>query len=142
MAQDVHRLTGAGVRALERDLDDEIAEKRREVKRLERTIEALTSLAAEKEAAFPSEVIYTYTGTRGRGVYITKVEELLVEDSEGAARAAAKLEKGLARFGRRRDAMVEELKQRRVAVRDAKNDLGDFVRGTHNIVGEVLATLA
>ena len=142
VAQDVHRLTGAGVRALERDLDSEIAEKRRELKRLERTIETLTALAAEKEAAFPAEVTYTYTGTRGRGVYLTKVEELVLEDPEGAARAAAKLEKGMKRFGRSRDAMVEGLKRKRTAVRQAGSDLQDFVRGTHRVVGEVLATLA
>lgn len=142
MAQDIHRLTGAGVRALERDLDSEIAEKRRELKRLERTIEALTALAAEEEEAFPTEVAYSYTATRGKGVYVTKVEELVLEAPDEAARAAAKLEKGMGRFGRRRDAMVESLKQRRDSVRQAGREVQDFVRGTHRLVGEVLATLA
>jgi hypothetical protein len=142
VAIDVHRLTGAGVRAIERDIESEIAEKRREVSQLKRTVQALSKLADEDPAAFPTEVAYRYTASRGKDVYVTKEEELVVEDPGSAEMAALKLEKSLDRFGRLRDQMVESLKQRRRTVREAKAELHDFMRVTDSLVADVLATLS
>jgi len=141
VAIDVQRLTRAGIRAIERDLECEIEQKGGEIKQLERTVQALSGLAAEAPSAFPTEVAYTYTATQGNGVYVTKEKELLVEDANSAENAAKRLEKGLARFGRLRDQMVATLKQRRSSVREAEAETQHFVQGTHRLVGEVLATL-
>jgi len=138
---DVQRLTSAGIRAIEKDLESELVEKRREIRQLERAIATLSELAEGDPSAFPAEVAYTYTATRGKDQYVTKEEELLLEDSGSAEAAAKRLEKKLGRFGRLRDQMVESLKQRRKTVGEAKSELKDFVHGTNPLVSEVLATL-
>lgn len=141
MSVDVQRLTRAGIRAIEKDLESELLEKRREIRQLESAIETLSELAEGDPSVFPTEVAYTYTATRGKGEYVTKEEELLLEDPGSAEAAAKRLEKRLGRFGRLRDQMVERLKHRRKTVREAKSELKDFVHGTDGLVSEVLATL-
>ena len=138
---DVHRLTGAGIRAIERDIESEIAEKRKEITQLKRMVEALTKLAAEEADVFPKELTYRYTLMQGKDVYVTKEKELLVEDAGSAEAAARRIEKGIDRFGRLRDQMIEMLKQRRKTVQEASEEVDSFVQATDGLVTEVLATI-
>ena len=141
IAADVRWMTDAGMGAIERDLDSEIREKKQEVRQLKRTIVALTDLAAQDGSAFPTELAYQYTATQGRGEYVTKEQELLLEDPDSAVKAASSLENRLDRLRRLRDEMVEGLKQRRSSLDEARSDIASFVRGTRPVVREVLATL-
>jgi hypothetical protein len=138
---DVRWMTDAGIGAIERDLDSEIREKKQEVRRLKRTIVVLTELATQDGSAFPTEVAYQYTSTQGQGEYVTKEQELLLEDPDSAVKAASTLENRLDRLRRLRDEMVEGLKHRRRTVDKARSELARFVRDTRPIVREVLATL-
>ena len=138
---DVRWMTDAGIGAIERDLDSEIREKKQEVRRLRRTIVALTDLAAQDGSAFPTEVAYQYTSTQGQGEYVTKEQELLLEDPDSAVKAASTLENRLDRLRRLRDEMVEALKHRRSTVDNARSELASFLRDTRPIVREVLAIL-
>jgi t-SNARE complex subunit (syntaxin) len=141
LAQDVQRLTKAGIRAIEKDLEAEIQEKRQELKKIERTVTTLEGLSEKSESDFPTEVTYQYTSSQGNGIYSTKEEEVLVESPTEAAEAAARLEKRIARLTRLRDEMVEELKRHRGSVNEAKSQLVEFVTGTRHLVHEVVATL-
>ena len=138
---DIRRLTRAGIRQLERDLEAEISEKRLEVRQLKQTVNVLEKLAEKDEAAFPTEIEYRYTAKRGKDGLVTKTEEVLLEDPEEAEKTAEKLERRLDRFSLLRDQMVEHLKQRRDTLSAAKAELRNFVRGTDWLVDEVLATL-
>lgn len=138
---DVRWMTKAGIGAIERDLDSEIRQKKQEVRQLRRTVVALTDLAAEDASAFPTEVAYQYTSTQGQGEYVTKEQELLLEDPDSAIKAASTLENRLDRLRRLRDEMLEGLKQRRSTLDNARSELASFVSVTRPVVREVLATL-
>ena len=141
MAFDVRRLTKAGIQAIERDLETELDEKRKEIKHIQKTVSNLEKLSEKDPETFPTELMYRYTSARGNGEYSTKEEELLIETPDGASEAAARLEKRVDRFTRLRDEMVESLKQQRKTLTSAKAELVDFVTGTRQLVTEVVATL-
>ena len=138
---DIRRLTQAGIRQLERDLEAEISEKREEVRQLKKIVNVLSTLAEKDEAAFPTEIEYRYTAKRGKDELVTKTEEVLLEDPEEAEKTADQLERRLDRLSLLRDQMVEHLRQRRATLSAAKAELRGFVRGTDWLVDEVLATL-
>ena len=138
---DIRRLTQAGIRQLERDLEEEISQKKKEVRQLEKTVTVITKLAEKKDTVFPTEVEYQYTSRRGRDELVTRTEEVVLEDPDHAVKEAEKLEKRLDRLGRLRDQMVENLKGRRQTIKEAKSEVRHFVSGTEGLVGEVLATL-
>lgn len=139
---DIHRLTQAGIRQLERDLEDEISEKRKEIRQLEKIVSAMAKLGEKGEDAFPAEVEYHYTSRRGKDELVTRTEEVVLEDPEHAVKESEKLEKKLDRLGRLRDQMVENLKKQRQTIKNAKSEVRSFVSGTEVFVDEVLATLA
>jgi hypothetical protein len=141
VAADIRRLTRAGLRQLERDLEAEISDKRKEVRQLRRTVNVLEKLAENDPAAFPTEIEYRYTAKQGQDGLVTKTEEVVLEDSEEAQKTAEKLERRLDRLSLLRDQMVEHLQQRRETLSAAKAELRNFVRGTGWLVDEVLATL-
>jgi hypothetical protein len=138
---DIRRLTQAGLRQLERDLEAEIAEKRAEVKQLEKTVNVLSELAEADDEAFPQEIEYHFTAKRNKTELVTRTEELVVEDPSEAEKKAGKIEKRLGRFGRLRDEMIIHLKKRQKTLAEAKSELRSFVRGTGGVVDEVLMTL-
>ena len=138
---DIRRLTKAGIRQLERDLEAEISEKREEVRQLKRTVTALEKLAAEDEASFPREIEYQCTARRGKDELVTKTVEVALEDPSAAERTAEKLDKRIERLTLLRDQMVEHLKKRREVLSAAESELRSFVRGTDGLVNEVLVTL-
>lgn len=138
---DIRRLTRAGLRQMERDLEAEISEKRKEVRQLRRTVNVLEKLAENDPAAFPAEIEYRYTAKQGQGGLVTKTEEVVLEDSEEAQQTAEKLERRLDRLSLLRDQMVEHLQHRLEILAAAKAELRNFVRGTGWLVDEVLATL-
>ena len=138
---DVRRLTQAGIRQLERDLEAEIVEKRQEVRRLKKTLAVLSDLAEQDEEAFPTQLEYQYTSNRGRDDFVTKTEEVVLEAPDDAGKAAKKIEQRLDRFGRLRDQMVEQLKDQRKTIAEAKADLQRFVLGVERMLDDVLAIL-
>ena len=138
---DIRRLTRAGIRQLERDLEAEISEKRAEVRQLKKTVNVLSKLAEKDEAAFPTEIEYQCTAKRGKDELVTKTVEVVLEDPGEADKTAEKLQNRLDRLSLLRDQMVEHLKKRRKTLSAAKSELRSFVRGTDCLVDEVLATL-
>lgn len=138
---DIRRLTQAGIRQLERDLEDEIAQKRKEIRQLEKTVSAMAKLGEKDETVFPTEVEYQYTSRRGKDELVTRTEEVVLEDPDHAVKEAEKLEKKLDRLGRLRDQMVENLKKQRQTIKSAKSEVKSFVNGTEFLVDEVMATL-
>ncbi len=141
VAADIQRLTRAGIRQLERDLEAEITEKRNEGRQLKQTVTALAKLAEKDEAAFPAELEYWYTAKDGGDGLMTKTETVVLEDPGEAEKMAEKLEQRLDRLGLLSDQMVEQLKRRQQTISAAKAEVSSFVRGTAWLVDEVLATL-
>lgn len=137
---DVRRLTRAGLGAIEKDLESEIAEKAQEVRQLKRVVKKLAKLSKQDESAFPVEVEYHHTSAVD-DQYSTKTAEFEVEGPDSAEQAAQKLEKQLDRFGRLRDQMVEKLKDKRRALDATKSELKDFVGMTRPLIDEVLVVL-
>lgn len=139
---DVRRLTGAGLRAIERGLESEITEKREEIRRLKGVARSLRKLADEDVSAFPVEIAYRYTSSDGgKGEYLTKTKELEIESPGAAEEAARRMEQQMDRLSRLRDEMVQELEREKHVVGQAKVELREFVRGAHPLIGEVLAVL-
>jgi prefoldin subunit 5 len=141
VAGDVRRLAIAGLKAIERDLEAEIQEKRQEIRQIKGTVKALSKLAEAADSVFPVEIEYKYTSSSGKDEYVTKTEELEVESRDSAEQAALRLEKQMDRLGRLRDEMVAGLRRKQQTVSQAKSELGEFVHGTRPLVREVLAVL-
>jgi len=139
---DVAALAAAGARALERDLEELLDEKKSEMEQLEEVHRAVQALAADEAAAYPAELEYSHTARDGLRRLVTKTETLSLCNAEEAASAAAQLEKRLEGFAKLRNQMLEELKEKQRQVGEMQHGLSGFVAASNRLVVEVLATLA
>jgi hypothetical protein len=139
---DVAELAAAGARALERDLAELLDEKKAEMAQLEEVHRAVSALAADEAATYPTELEYSHTARDGLRRLVTKTETLTLANGDEATSAAATLEKRLEGFAKLRDQMLEELEDKQRQIGKMRHGLSGFVAASNRLVVEVLATLA
>ena len=140
-AKDGARLTQKGTAALATELTDELAQKKTEMSRLERAAKAIRKMADDSKAPYPTEVSYSHTARDSSESLITKTEELTLNDADEAQEAAQTIERRMETWGKLREQMIAELKQRQKQLEEMKRDLATFVESTEGLLHEVLATL-
>ena len=112
-----------------------------EIRTLKASAKQILKLAKDKKTEYPTEVTYVHTARDAVEGLITKVEVVTVEEASEAEAAAMNIEKRLESWGKLKDQMVDELKQRRVRVEDMKNHVNAFVDMSRGLLVEVFAIL-
>ena len=142
VVKDLKKLVKAGAKTLKEEVAAELKKKNSEERRLEKTVEALTTLSEKPEKAFPSEISYSHTArdiTRG---FFTKTEEVVLEDAGQTKETLAMVEKSLNRWGKLRVQMHEELQQKDKRLKILVSDLEPFVISSRRLIDELLLTFA
>lgn len=139
--KDVLTLARSGARALTKDLDEEVADKKAELTQLKKSAKAFNKLADDGDFTDPIEVTYTHTVRKPSKGLVTRVEIVELNDAGEARDTAAAIEKKLETWGKLREEMMGVLKHRQKQLEEMKKELPNFVASLEGLVGEVFATL-
>ncbi len=140
-SKDVADLTKRAAKWMADELAEELAAKKAELARLERTADSMRELAERDEEAYPAEISYTHTSRHASEGLVTKTETVVLHSPEEAEEAAHRIETKLDSWGKLREQMVGELKQKQVQLQEMKHSLSDFVESTEGLLDDVIATL-
>lgn len=138
---DVKKMLRSGTKSLKRTVEAELEAKSEEAGRIETVVEKLQDLADAGESAFPTEFTFERTAKSGTTKFKVTTEVVTVADPDEAAKAARKLEKSLPRWGRIRDAAVEDLKARQETLALVGRNLSDVLDGWRSLMKEVLIVM-
>jgi hypothetical protein len=139
---DLVALAKEGIDDLDRQMEQERAEKQTEASRLQATVRTTRALAQNAKAKYPAEISYSYTVRDSHQQLITRTMTSTVNDAREALAAAESLEKSLEGRTKLADMMVTELEQRRQELRELEQHLPDFVESARDLLREVLHNLS
>lgn len=141
VAKDVKKMMRSGVRSLKRGIADELAEKRAEVKRLEKVVKEIHALSEDPNVEYPAQITITRTArSHDRGL-VTKTETLEFENAKEAKKGAEKIERSLPKWDKLREQMLDDLKQRRKSLGELSENLSETVESWRGLLRDVLVTM-
>lgn len=135
------RLARNGARSLRKDLDEELATKKKETKALEKFAAELHKMAESKKTEYPVILSYDYTARDASQKYVTKTEELELNEASECTSTAEKMERSAPNRAKLTDLMIGELKAKQARHDEMYEELPTFVKSSHQLIREVLATL-
>ena len=138
---DVKKMLRSGTKSLKRTVEAELEAKSEEGERIETVVEQLHDLAEAGEDAFPTELTFERTAKSGATKFKVTTETVSLTAPEEAAQAARKLEKSMPRWGRIRDAAIEDLKAREETLGQVGKNLPDVLDGWRGLMKEVLVVM-
>lgn len=141
-AEDLKKIVRSGVRSLQRQLEDEVKEKKSEVKRLEKVVAKVQDLADDPEVEYPTDIVFARTAKSHNDGLITKTETITVGDPKEALKAAQDIEAALPKWTNLREQMLEELKQRRDALSHLSGSISEVIESWRGLLRDVLVTMA
>ena len=109
--------------------------------RLQKSVKAIWKLAEDESTEYPQDVSYSHTARDATVGLVTKTEELTLADAGEARDAAQVIEKRTETWGKLREQMIADLKQKQKQLEEMKSELTEFAESTQGLVREVLATL-
>jgi len=139
--RDVEEFTTTGLRIVQRELRDELAEKKSEVTRLKEVAEFLNELARAEEWGDPVEVEYSHTIRQPEGL-ATQTTTLTLVDTEEAKVAAEAFEKKLQNWEKLRSQMQAELESRKRQLKEIAGSVSAFAAFSSGVVADVLALIS
>lgn len=140
-AGDVKKLVESGVRSIEKSVSDELEEKKKEVKRLEKVMASLRDLAEDPDVEYPTEVTYSRTARSSGDDFTMKTETLTINDADEALDAARKIENSLPNWTKIRDEGVADLKRQQETLKALTGSVSDLVESWRGVLKEVLITM-
>ena len=139
--KDVLTLAKRGVKAMEKDLEAELATKRKEIKVLGAVAVSARKLSEDPKTAYPTDIIYEFTARDATQTLVTKTHTVTPEDAEGALKAAESIEKSLVSREKLTDLMIHQLEDRHAELDVLRRALPDFVKFSHALLREVITNL-
>ncbi len=139
-ADDVLKLTKNGTQAIAKDLADELAAKKTEMSQLKKSAATIAKLATKGDFSDPIEVSYTHTAREATSGLVTRVETATLLEPQEALDTAATIEKKTESWGKLREQMIEDLKQKQRRLEEMKASMSEFVEASKRILVEVFAT--
>ncbi len=140
-AGDVKKLVRSGAKSIERTVADELAEKKGEIKRLEKVAAQLYRIAEDPKVEYPTEVTYSRTARSSAEGFVIKTETLVLNDAEEALKAAKKIERSLPNWGKVRDEVILDLKRKQDTLKSLTGNLSDLVESWRGVLKDVLVTM-
>jgi hypothetical protein len=141
VSKDFMTMAKGGSRAIGRDLANELAAKKVEVKQLTKTLASTTKLAEDPKTEYPSDVTFSYTVRDAFSELVTKTETVTVTEAGEATSAAAALERSMPARTKLADLMIIELKRKQSQLEVMTKGLSDFIESSRGLLQEVMANL-
>jgi hypothetical protein len=141
ISKDFMTMAKGGSRAIGRDLANELATKKVEVKELAKTLASTTKLAENPKTEYPSDVTFSYTVRDAFSELVTKTETVTVTEAGEATSAAAALERSMPARTKLADLMIIELKRKQSQLEIMTKGLSDFIESSKGLLQEVVANL-
>jgi hypothetical protein len=138
---DVMSVSKRGAKLLAGDLADELEKKRSEVAQLEKIASLARELAENPETSYPTDVSYSYTTRDASQELVTRTETLTLNNAQEMHGAADTIEKTIAGRGKLTDLMINDLEEKRERLDLMTRTLPDFLKSSHGLLREVVATL-
>lgn len=135
------RMARSGAKAIEKDLDEELATKKKETKTLAKIAASLHKMAASKKTEYPIVMTYDYTARDASQKYVTKTEELELNEASEVTSAAEGMERSAPNRAKLTDLMIADLKAKQGRHDEMYKALPDFVKSSRKLISEVLLTL-
>lgn len=135
------RMARSGAKAMAKDLEEELAIKKKETKTLAKIAASLHKMAGSKKTEYPVEMTYDYTARDASQNYVTKTEELELEDAAAVTSAAEGMERSAPNREKLTNLMITDLKAKQARQDEMYKTLPDFVNSSKQLISEVLATL-
>jgi hypothetical protein len=131
----------SGTKATAKDVANELAMKKTELSRLEKTIASIRKLEGKPDTAFPVEIPYTFTARDAVHGLVTKTETVTVNNEKEAVAAGDSLEKTITSRTKLADLMTIDLKQKQKKLEKMAPTLPDFVKASQELLAEVMVNL-
>lgn len=141
VSKDVLTMAKGGAKSMAKDLEVELAGKKKEITQIKRAAATVTKMAESKKTSYPTEITYTFTVRDATGDLVTKTETLPMENAEEALTAAVTIEKNPTGRLKLKDLMIADLKQKQKQVDVMTKTLSDFIEYSHDLMRDVLHNL-
>jgi len=141
VSKDVLTMAKAGSKAMAKDLADDLVRKEAEMTQLTDAATAARELAEDPDAAFPAEIVYSYTVRDAYQGLVTKTETVTVNDTKETHSAADGIERNLTGRLKLRDLMIIDLQEKQVKLDAMTRTLPDFIKSAHELLEQVISTL-
>ncbi len=137
----VLRLTRNGAKAIAKDLEGELAVKKKETKELAKFAASLHKMAASSKTEYPLMLQYDYTARDASKNLVTRTEELELNEASEVTSAAEGMERSTPSRQKLTDAKIVEIKATQARVAEVTKGLPEFTATLDTLIEEVLATL-
>ena len=141
VADDLTKITRSGVRVIEKEVEEELKDKKSEMKQLQNVVAKARKLAEAKNPKLPTEVTYYHTARAAAQGLITKTEVVVITAPDEATACADSIEKSLNRWENLRDQMVDELQRKQAQLEVVSGSVPEFVKSQRGMLREVMAVL-
>ncbi|MEM7417888.1 MAG: hypothetical protein AAF389_20540 [Gemmatimonadota bacterium] len=135
------RMARSGAKAMAKDLEEELSIKKKETKTLAKVAASLHKMATSKKTEFPVIMSYDYTARDASQNYVTKTEELELEDAAGVTSTAEGMDRSAPNREKLTNLMITDLKAQQARQDEMYKTLPDFVSSSKQLISEVMATL-
>ena len=141
VSDELAKITKAGVKVIEKEIEEELKEKKTEITRLEEVVAKVRKLAEAKNPKLPVDILYDHTARAAAQGLITKTETVTVTTPEEATSCGNSIEKSMNRWTNLRDQMVAGLEEKEEQLEVVRVTLADFVAEQRPMVLAVIAVL-
>jgi hypothetical protein len=141
VSDDLVKITKSGVKVIEKEIEQELKEKKTEMKRLEAVVAKARKLAEAKDPKLPTDIVYEHTAKAAAQGLITKTETVTVTAPEEATSCADSIEKSMNRWENLRNQMVDGLEKKAAELEIVGGNLSEFVKSQRTVLREVIAVL-
>ena len=137
----VLRMARNGAKAMVKDLEEQLATKKKETRALQKMKESLMKLGENPKTEYPALISYDFTARDSSQNPITKTENLELNEASEAIKASEGMERSTNSRAKLTDLMIVRLKEQRVRLDLMASTLPEFVKSTHPVIHAVMATL-
>ena len=141
VVKDVKKLMKSGITSLQRSVTEDLAENKTEITRLHAVVKSLRALAASPKTVYPVEITYYRSANSIGDGMVTKTETATLASGDEATTLGDQIERSLPKWEKLRDAMGEELKERRKSLERLTASHTEVVDGWRGMIQEVMATI-
>ena len=141
VSDDLAKITKSGVRVIEKEVEEELKEKKVEMKQLQSVVDKARKLAEAKNPKLPTEISYSHTARAAAQGLVTKTEVVEITALDEATKCADSIEKSFNRWEKLRDQMVEELKRKQAQIEIVHGSVSEFVKSQQGLLYEIMAVL-
>jgi hypothetical protein len=135
------RMAKNGAKAMAKDLDEHLTAKKKETRTLEKMKESLRKRGEDPKTEFPIIETYNFSARDASQLYVTKTENLELNEASEAISAADGMERSTNSRAKLTDLMILDLKHKQVRQALMTKNLSEFVEAAHPVIRAVLHTL-